>query len=92
MRAYLVAERAGSARPSINGSELITRGARRAREAMRNAPAAFVNVLARFFDRMDENIERLRNAERNAFFSEAVDLCDLEHRIRHYERTGLTRF
>ena len=91
MKAYLAAEGAGQspARPLINGSQHTTRSAW---DATCKALAAFGRALVRGFHRMEESIERSRNAPRDAFFAEAVDLCDLEHRIEHYERTGLTRY
>ncbi len=84
MKAYLVAEGA-----FINGSE---QAAHSAWDATRKALAAFARALVAAFNRMDECMERSRNEPRDAFFAEAVDLCDLEHRIEHYERTGLTRY
>jgi hypothetical protein len=91
MKAYLVAEGVGPSpvRPFTNGSR---QTAHSAWDATCKALAAFGGVLLRGYHRMEENIERSRNAPRDAFFAEAVDLCDLEHRIEHYERTGLTRY
>lgn len=48
--------------------------------------------LAQTLDHLFQAIERSECAQREAFFAEAVDLCDLEYRIRHYEHTGLTHY
>ncbi len=54
--------------------------------------AAFGRTLARLFDRLFQAIERSECTQREAFFAHAVDVCDLECRMRHYEHTGLTHY
>jgi len=89
MRAYFVPESSGSpVRTFIDGSELI---ARNVGAAIRKV-AAFGSGFMRALARMSQSMERAQYAQRDAFFNQAVDLCDLEHRIAHHEHTGLTHY
>ncbi len=94
MRFSLLADSGGlpPLRPISDVSPHIGRSARSAWRGACNILGAFAGGIARGFDCLMDRMERAQNAPRDAFFAEAVDLCDLEHRIQHYERTGLTRY
>jgi len=90
MRAYFVPE--GSRFPLrtfIEGSEQITGNLR---SVLRKAMSALGCGFVRAWDRMSESMERAQYAQRDAFFDQAVDLRDLEHRFAHYEHTGLPHY
>ncbi len=94
MSTYLVAEGGSSPSvlPAIHRAERRTPRDRNLWHATRRALVAFGQAIARGFDGLMQRIEMEHSAPREAFFAQAVDLCDLEHRIRHYEHTGLTHY
>ncbi len=80
------------ARPFTGSSEQFARGMQKVCFAAYTPLSAFGRGMAQALDRIFQSIERAEYRQREAFFAQAVDLCDLEHRLQHYEHTGLTHY
>ncbi len=54
--------------------------------------AEISRLLNLLFKKVGDWFERLDCSERDRFFAESDNLCELEQRQRHYERTGMTHY
>ena len=83
MRSNIQVEAANETAFDIHAIEQIARIQRNA-EISRLLNLLFKNIGAWF--------ERLDYSERDRFFAESDNLCELEQRQRHHERTGMTHY
>ena len=60
--------------------------------ARRNRSAEIARMLKTLFTAIGEWFKRNENFERDSFFAAAENLCDLEQRQRHFERTGRAHY